>query len=1004
MENGTGLILDGVFASQAIDSSGEILDIEGCDISTLAKDGLANYEHLDGGTKEAKSYGQEIVGRVIFAKKVFSISDCDTDREERYWDKVKVPFIYGMIRLYDGAGHEGAKALAAQIRDHHANEEQLLVRFSIEGSTLERDKDQPNRLTLSVARKVAITTRPCNRTCDSGLVSDPNAPTGFDKTPETDRHVLRLAGPDRPVEKTERLEHPLYTKLGGVHELESNPLIDEDSMEKLKLIAKASMLKALTAGSYAGAAPSALTGGSALQREDRGLKARAMAAVRDYGKKKFDKAEFRAFAKTYLPEADDHFLDHFIDIAGDYHAKRSTLAKKEGDAPKKTKVAAPKKAASSKKPAAKKPAKVEAVADEPDNLLAEEPKKATRAQLEFPPKEAGAAPAKTGSKNKPRDAEGYYLPHEGLPIRGEGVRPPEPLTLRGKPVPPPLHDKLHFDENTGILHVPPSKPGWRKKIDPETEEKYQEYSPGHAGGQFPMYIPGSDGKQHLDSFNHLLEHDAHINKFHDYAMENWAQMSEHFKNGTLPPEALMHAVLFAQLSPNTPVPMQELMYGHLVDSMKHNGIDARNPNFSTLRRDWLKRDKPNKLPDTSPEHWDRLGDQIRIGEDSKGAKRKPGELMSFMLANNKFDNMEQYHQLHKSLVDIVNKHKGNARAAAAELMAHKGFHDLKNPQKAYDQHRQKILAATGHDIGAVSPEMNIPGLAPKTTRYMLGMLGGGNVQVPDTHFTRYLFGLEKGKGERIDNHSIDAIKDQLWNERNGHVLDALDRYYAKHHPAVQHMVNHPKWGHLFQRPEDAIFPAFWKNWVSIIPHEDSRGLYTGGANEGTDHRVFWDNTIPLLGKSEDMDLGLAARTAMLHAKWTRDYGEIPAMMLYYHHLAPKLMAAAYAREVPKMVMKAEVLSIDLKKTLAEQETPKGDYSYQDKPVEFAGRHVIPGSAFTSKGKWALLHEDSTHYVAVPHENLYDFGPEHLAKFPKAKEGTHFWTIARPAVPVAELDK
>jgi hypothetical protein len=101
---------DGVFASQAIDSSGEILDIDGCDISTLSKDGVANYEHKEGDkkTEGGGNNGEEIVGRIIYAKKIFSVSDCDTDREERYWDEVKVPFIYGMVRLYDGAGHSGA--------------------------------------------------------------------------------------------------------------------------------------------------------------------------------------------------------------------------------------------------------------------------------------------------------------------------------------------------------------------------------------------------------------------------------------------------------------------------------------------------------------------------------------------------------------------------------------------------------------------------------------------------------------------------------------------------------------------------------------------------------------------------------------------------------------------------------------------------------------------------------------------------------------------------------
>jgi hypothetical protein len=959
----TGMIIDGVFASQAIDSSGEILDVDGCDISTLAKDGVANYEHKEGDKKTPGSgnNGEEIVGRIIYAKKIFSVSDCDTDREEKYWDEVKIPFIYGMVRLYDGAGHSGAQALAAQIRDHHANEEPTLVRFSIEGSTLDRDKDNPNRLLVSVARRVALTLKPCNRTCASGLISDPKAPEGFDKQPETDTHVTRLIG--APVEKTEKLQHPLYTKLGGVHEVQCNPFIDETTMEKLKLVAKATMLKALSAGSYGGTAPSALTGGSALQREDRGLKARAMAALRDYGKKKFDKAEFRAFCKTYLPEADDSFVDHFADLAHDYHLKKAELAKKEQH-------------------------------DEPDNPLADEPTRPTKAMLEFPPKSRSAATI----VKKPAAGAKFDEPHEGLDIRGGDPLPPAKLTVRGKPVPPSAHKKVTFDEKTGILHLPPQKGGWRKKSDMDTGEKYQQYARGHSGGQFPMYIPGRDAPEHKASFQHLMDSDEHVNTFHDYAMDNWAKMNEHFKAGTLPPEAVMHAALFAQLSPNTPVPMQELMYGHLVDSMKHQGVDARSPDFDEkVRKDWLKRDKGHQLPKTSPEHWKRLGDQIRIGEDSVGAKRSPGQLMSFMLANNKFDNMAQYHQLHDKLVDLIGRHKGDARGAAAEMMMHKAKAGLHNAANA----RLNRKGQPGRGDYEAGPD--VAGLAPKTTRYMLGMLGGGNVQVPDTHFTRYLFGLEKGKGQPIDNHTIEHIKQALWNKGNSHVLDGIDRYYAQHHDAVQHMFNHPKYKHLFKTPEDAIFPAFWKNWVSIVPHEQARGMTTGGDNEGTDHRVFWDNTIPLLGKSEG-DVGLAASTAMLHAHWVRQHGEIPALMLYYHHLAPKLMANAVARSVPEQVMKAEALGINLKKALAESGPPIGDYAHQDRPVNFAGRNIIPGVAITARGKYALLHEDQLHYTAVPHDQLDDFDVEHLVRLPKAKQNTHFWVASRPSVPVADLEK
>lgn len=928
----TGMIIDGVFASQATDSSGEVLDVEGCDISTLDKDGVANYEHKEGDKKGSGNNGEEIVGKIIYASKVFGEKDCENERQREYWDKVRVPFIYGMVRLYDGAGHEGAKALAAQIRDHHANGEPILVRFSIEGSTLDRDPADKLHLLTSVARRVALTLKPCNRTCVSGVVEDPRAPEGFDKKPAKEEVADLLSG---LVEKGERLPHPSYTKLGGSHEFEADPLVSDDVLAKLRTIAKAKLLKALCAGST-GAAPGSLTQGSALQREDRGLKARAVAAVRDYGKKRFDKAEFRAFAKARLPEADDSFLDHFTDVAEDYHARRSQLQKKE--------------------------------------------------------------PTKPARAKKPKPQLSFDMPE-----------PPLQLTVQGKKARSTTSDKAFFDEKKGVLHVP--------AVAPYTDKNGQ-HRPGHSGGQFPMYIPSRDTEANRNSFHHIL-HDEKVNKFHDYAMENWAKVNRLAREGRLPPEVVMHATLFSQLSPNTPVPMQELMYGHLVDSMKHTGIDARDPRFGGTHGenvaeerkkkgfkrgdaarygifgDWTGRDRPEGTPQLSPEHWARMQDQIRLGSDSKDTGRKAGQMASFMLANNKFENMAKYHRLHDQLVELVNRHRGDARSAARELMEHKGRAMLHNAM------RQRHLAAGKPDPGEYQGPA-VAGLAPKTTRYTMGMLGGGNVHVPDTHFARYLFGLDKNR----DAASIDKIKDTLWNENNADVLDAIDRYYAQHHDAVRHMLEHPKYRHLFEKPEDAVFPAFWKNWVSIAPHERARGYGTNLAfNEQTDHRPFWEAIEPFLKKSEDYDLSLPARTATLHARWVRDHGEVPALTMYYAALVPKLLARHHAREAASGLVKMEGAVVDLRKSVADALSQRGDPDYQVlPPVEFAGRRVTPGSAFTSRGKMALLHEDPTHYVAVPHDRVRDFGVPDMVRLPKSREGTHFWLVSRPAVFVAELDK
>jgi hypothetical protein len=318
----TGMLVDGIFGSEAIDSSGEILDVEGADISSLEKDGVFNFEH-----KSDDGSPNDILGRIILAKKIFSAKDCASDRERMYWEQVKLPFIYGVGRLYDGAGHPGAIAAAAQIRDAVANGEPPILRFSVEGSTLEK---KGNILKRSVIRRVAITLKPCNKSATSGVLADPNAPNGFDKNPgEVKRDEL-----DNILERLAQNEagDPMYEKLGGVSEHEYVPFSDE----QLRPIEKM-----LEAGSY-NVAPGTLTGGSALQVENlrrrkvEELTKQALAAVRDWNK--LD--PIKPFLKHRLPEASDAFIDRFAELAEDWKLKKD-----EHDAPEAAKQAHAKKKA-----------------------------------------------------------------------------------------------------------------------------------------------------------------------------------------------------------------------------------------------------------------------------------------------------------------------------------------------------------------------------------------------------------------------------------------------------------------------------------------------------------------------------------------------------------------------------------------------------------------------------------------------------------------------------------
>jgi hypothetical protein len=82
-------IIDGIAASEHLDSSGESLSIEGMDISSLGgPDSILNWEH---GSKDRPS---QVVGKVTFAKKIMKSNQAKTKREKYFWNKVKKPFVY----------------------------------------------------------------------------------------------------------------------------------------------------------------------------------------------------------------------------------------------------------------------------------------------------------------------------------------------------------------------------------------------------------------------------------------------------------------------------------------------------------------------------------------------------------------------------------------------------------------------------------------------------------------------------------------------------------------------------------------------------------------------------------------------------------------------------------------------------------------------------------------------------------------------------------------------
>ncbi len=295
---GHGTILDGVFASQAIDTSGEVVDIKGADISSLNEDGVLNTEHNNPDKKDSATFSV-IIGRIIFAKKIFSEEDCESERELDFWNSLQLPFIYGASELFDAEDHENAKAAAAIIRHYHKRNLPVVIRYSVEGSTIERNG---NHLLRTIARRIAATIKPCNRSAISNLVSEPS-PT--------------QVGVDA-IEKSENI----ITSF----EMEAFPLVEdpilllEDALSSIK-----ELNKALTLGS-SDAMPSSLTQGAALAIEDVSgkkkkefFKSQVLAAARDWD----GLGKFEEFLKHRLPDADPDFVIRFAQYASEINFRKA---------------------------------------------------------------------------------------------------------------------------------------------------------------------------------------------------------------------------------------------------------------------------------------------------------------------------------------------------------------------------------------------------------------------------------------------------------------------------------------------------------------------------------------------------------------------------------------------------------------------------------------------------------------------------------------------------------
>jgi len=154
--------IQGIAASENIDSSGEVLLMSGLDITSLDKDGTLNFEH------KSDLPGQT-VGKILTAKKIMTEDECSSDNEKFFWSQCQVPFLYITGELFDDY-NESAKDIAGLFMYSAANShEHDIVGFSIEGAKIDKNGMY---ITKSIARKVTITVTPCNKAAIAKLMPE----------------------------------------------------------------------------------------------------------------------------------------------------------------------------------------------------------------------------------------------------------------------------------------------------------------------------------------------------------------------------------------------------------------------------------------------------------------------------------------------------------------------------------------------------------------------------------------------------------------------------------------------------------------------------------------------------------------------------------------------------------------------------------------------------------------------------------------------------------------
>lgn len=212
------LEIDMIAGSEIRDTQGEVLSIEGADISDLeAGRGRFNDNHGSGFFNT--------IGRITFAKKILKEEDATDDRQRYYWNKIKVPFIYVRGYLFDDEDHPNARAAAAILRNIHKTDSPLQLKASVEGSVIARGISDPKLLARTRIHSVALTFTPANQ---NTLVE----PLSVDKSKYDDKADMAIINSVLHLATTDVPSFRQITRMASAEKIESNLLKIVNTLSK----------------------------------------------------------------------------------------------------------------------------------------------------------------------------------------------------------------------------------------------------------------------------------------------------------------------------------------------------------------------------------------------------------------------------------------------------------------------------------------------------------------------------------------------------------------------------------------------------------------------------------------------------------------------------------------------------------------------------------------------------------------------------------------------------